>query len=550
MRKRYNYFDDDTDENGKIKTDRAKKSLKDIKIDGEKIQSALKYIASVIGVNLLLFAKNVRKFFTNSDKKGNAVKVGFSLILVTIILIVTVTCASISASTHKQSHKDARLGKAAYKVCSEYSEKYGIANYKFMNSEYSVKGCMLTGLCVARAVDFDADGTQELLLGYNDNDTYYVEVWGFHSGEFTQLYSQNVFQRSDRNSDIWISLYSDDKHFYLAEHSGDRAENVKLLKLAGNSFKEKGEASYDEESLKYTLHKKDATDSFERIRFAVLRESTAAETVDSTLDVIDEFSKNVETTTVASNKENEASQYDSLNTAYCKIIDKYNKEYGASAIGTDNSMPCVTGLAVVDLIDFNGDGTDELLLIYRRLVNEREENSNGEHVAVSREKYFCEIYTFNGQKALNVYQNEGISNLSDNTDCAYYIIKNDGNEKKLCVNNFTYSKRGRVMSATSKILAFNGERFESENKFRVENEYGYMSYYINSKSSYKSKFIGEGGYSVPFFDGTQSFDSSQYSITYLKVDKDSTSKIKGVPDRTETAIKKLNPSYAPPKDKQ
>ena len=106
------------------------------------------------------------------------------------------------------------------------------------------------------------------------------------------------------------------------------------------------------------------------------------------------------------------------------------------------------------------------------------------------------------------------------------------------------------MSATSKILAFNGERFESENKFRVENEYGYMSYYINSKSSYKSKFISEGGYSVPFFDGTQSFDSSQYSITYLKVGKDSASKIKGVPDRTEAAIKKLNPSYAPPKDKQ
>ena len=117
-------------------------------------------------------------------------------------------------------------------------------------------------------------------------------------------------------------------------------------------------------------------------------------------------------------------------------------------------------MAVVDLIDFNGDGTNELLLIYRRTVNERSENDNGEYISVAKEKYFCEIYTFNGEKALNVYQSEGISNLSDSTDTAYYIIKNDANEKKLCINTFNYSQRGRVMSSTSKVLYFDGERFD------------------------------------------------------------------------------------------
>lgn len=549
MKKRYNYFDDDIDESGEIKKPKSKKSAKSVKIDGKKILAVLRYVISVVGVNILIFAKKVYRFFTKSDKKNNAVKLGFFLVLFTIIVTVVIASVSITASTHKQNSKEAKFGAAAYKVCSEYSEKYGIANYKFMNSEYGVKGCMLTGLCVAREIDFNADGSEELLLGYNDNDTYHLEVWGFHSGDFIQLYNKNVFQRSDRNSDIWISLYTDDNQFYLAEHSGDKAENVKILRLAGKEFKEKDEASYDEESLKYTMRKKDATDNFEKIRFAVLRETTASEIVDSTLDVIDGFSKNKEQSAGESNSDSAdgKAQLEPINSAYYSIVENYNKEYGCASLDNMSELPCITGLAVVDLIDFNGDGTNELLLIFRRTVNERSKNDNGEYISVAKEKYFCEIYTFNGEKALNVYQSEGISNLSDSTDTAYYIIKNDANEKKLCINTFNYSQRGRVMSSTSKVLYFDGERFGPESKFGVDSEYGYNSYYVNSKSVYKSKFISEGGYSVPFFDGTKTFDSSKYSITYLKVKRDEVSKIKGIPDKTEEVIKKLNPSYNPQK---
>lgn len=545
MKKKYNYFDDDTDENGKIKSDSSKKKFKDIKIDGKKILAVLKYIISVIGVNLLLLAKSIAKLFSKSNKKGTAIKAGCFLILLTVVLTVVIASTSITASTHKQSNKEARFDAAAYKVCSEYSEKYGIANYKFMNSEYSVKGCMLTGLCIAREIDFDADGNEELLLGYNSNDTYRVEVWGFHSGEFKQLYNQNVFQREDRNNDIWISIYTDDNQYYLAKHSGDKAEEVKILRLAGSEFKEKTTASYEEESLKYTLHKKDATDDFERIRFAVLRETTAAETVDTTLDTIDKFSKTAASSDDKGAKVDDFSaQLSAQNAAYYAVIDSCNKEYGYASLVNDDGLPHISGLADVELIDFNGDGTDELFLVYLRTVNEREEDDDGDYISVSKQKYFCEVYTFNGQKALNVYQSEGISNLSESVDTAYCIIKNDGKEKKLCVNNFSYTQRGRVMDSSSKILYFDGERFETENKFAVDSDYGYNSYYINSKSVYKSKFISEGGYSVPFFDGTQTFDASQYSVTYLRVKRDEVSKIKGLPDRTEENIKKINPSYS------
>ena len=114
MKKRYNYFDDDIDESGEIKKPNSKKSAKSVKIDGKKILAVLRYVISVVGVNILIFAKKVYRFFTKSDKKSNAVKLGFFLVLFTIIVTVVIASVSITASTHKQNSKEAKFGAAAY----------------------------------------------------------------------------------------------------------------------------------------------------------------------------------------------------------------------------------------------------------------------------------------------------------------------------------------------------------------------------------------------------------------------------------------------------
>ena len=70
MKKRYNYFDDDIDESGEIKKPKSKKSAKSVKIDGKKILAVLRYVISVVGVNILIFAKKYTDFSQKATKKA------------------------------------------------------------------------------------------------------------------------------------------------------------------------------------------------------------------------------------------------------------------------------------------------------------------------------------------------------------------------------------------------------------------------------------------------------------------------------------------------
>ena len=59
MKKRYNYFDDDFDEQGNVKVQKSTLAQLSEKIDFKEILSALKYVISVIGENLLLLGKKI-----------------------------------------------------------------------------------------------------------------------------------------------------------------------------------------------------------------------------------------------------------------------------------------------------------------------------------------------------------------------------------------------------------------------------------------------------------------------------------------------------------
>ena len=545
--KKYNYFDDDSEEysSEQAVTGKSKNIRQNIKSKefANKIVKSIRYIISVVGVNLLIFSKKVFRFLTSKTKKKNAVSLGFLAVFLTMAIIIVTVSVNITASSNNQNSKYRQFATPAYKICTQYNDKYGVANYKFMNNEYNIKGCMLTGLCITRETDFDNDGMPELILGYNDNDVYFVEIWGFYGKDFKQLYSGKPIQRSNREFDIWFSIYSDNKNYYLAQHTGENAEEVSILKLSGDTFKEKTKCEYDESALSYTMHNKNVTDDFEKIRFSVLRESTAENTIDSTLTAIDAISQKAFKENDAGS-DSDAQVQNPMYDAYYSLVEKYNEDYGVCEVISDIKMPDLSGLAVVELIDFNNDGTQELMLIYRREINERSQDKNGDYISVSRNEYFCDIYTYNGKKTVMVYQNEGLSNFMDNTESVYMLIKKDSDQTKLCFNNFSYPERNN-MKSVCKIVSFNGERFETEKKYSVSKEYGYYKYAIDGKSSYRSKFINDGGYSVPFFDGTKSYNSSDWNVIYLKVDKDNISQIKNQPSKTEEVIKTLNPSYEP-----
>ena len=41
-------------------------------------------------------------------------------------------------------------------------------------------------------MDFNGNGRDELMLCYNSDNVYYLEVWGYHKGDFSQLYKDEA----------------------------------------------------------------------------------------------------------------------------------------------------------------------------------------------------------------------------------------------------------------------------------------------------------------------------------------------------------------------
>lgn len=451
--------------------------------------------------------------------------------IVTVAIIVAIIVTTVMNSANAVNLRHNEFEKDATKVCTEYTEKYGIANYKYM-SEYDVKGYMLTGLCIVREVDFDDNGKSELLLCYNDNDEFYEEVWGYKNNKFEQLYHKKVPQSSDRNDDIWISIYSNNDTFYLAEHDENDASKVTLYKLSGGEFKKKSTAVYNTEKFSFAIKSRNVTDNFERIKFAVLRESAASNTVDRTLNATDSYTE--KTTSKAAVK-----AADTANSAYCELVKEYTEAYGAPTLETNSKMPYISGLAGVNLVDFDGDGQEELMLVYRKTVSERDEDYDGNYVSVEKEKYYCDIYMWNGHNAVQIYQDDGISNLSDDEDSAYYILKKDGNRYFYCSNKFKSDNYGKNVSATSRMMQFTGEKFEQQFKASYETEYGYTKYYIDDEREYRNSFAENGGYTVPFFDGGNEFDNSKWNVCFMQGTKEWESNIKLQLEKTNNTIKSL-----------
>lgn len=450
--------------------------------------------------------------------------------IITVAIIVAIIVTSVMNSANAVNSRHSEFEKDATKICTEYAEKYGIANYKYM-SEYNVKGYMLTGLCVVREIDFDDNGKSELLLCYNDNDEYYEEVWGYKGSKFKQLYHKKVPQTTNRNDDIWISIYSNNHAFYLAEHGESDPSKVTLFKLSGGEFKKKSTAVYNTEKFSFAIKSRNVTDNFERIKFAVLRESAASNTVDRTLNSTDSYTEKTTNKAVQST--------DTANSAYYELVKDYTAKYGEAKLETSSKMPYISGLAGVNLIDFDGDGQDELVLIYRKTVSERDEDYEGNYVSVEKEKYYCDIYMWNGHNAMQVYQDDGISNLENDDDSAYYILKKDGNRYFYCANKFKTDSDGRSTSATSKMMRFTGEKFEQQFKASCETEYGYTKYYIDDEREYKNSFTENGGYTVPFFDGGEEFDNAKWNVCFMQGDRNWESNIKLQLEKTKDTIKTL-----------
>lgn len=551
MGKKYNYFDDEPVTKSRASNRNSASSSRTQRGAGrKKAPKDAKEILSTTLVMAKLGSRQAEKAVKSVARKARRSKVarvakeaprkhswfGVVFILTITILAIIITVFGAMNTMHKENKRESEFNSAAADVCLKYEDLYGVCNYENM-SQYNVSGYRMTGLCYAREIDFDSDNRSELLLCYNTSGGYVVEVWGFDGGDFVQLYHGSAVQTKDVKDPAWFTIYSKNSKYYLCEHNEEDITDVTLLALHGDGFSKKTTCTYVPDTDEYVIKGQADPMSFDVVRLSVLREIVVSNQTEKTIDIVDSFTGGKRVNQMGSN------QTDMMNREYYSIIQDYQTKYGVGEFKESKGKAYMSGVGYVDVLDFNNDGVNELMIVYRRPVNVRQENYSGSYVAVTVDKYFCDIFSWNGSNAWRVFTSEGISNsLNDDKD-NYIMLKVDGKKPQLCLNQFSSSSYGKVINASSKMLAFDGEKFEPSFKASYEKEYGYTTYYIDGDETYHSSFESKGGYSVPMFDGSTTYDSSKYTVIYLQCDDGNASRIKSVPGMTTQNIQKINPSY-------
>lgn len=397
----------------------------------------------------------------------------------------------------------------------------------------------LTGLSFVRSIDFDNDGSSELLIAFRSGNSYQVEVWGYHSGEFTTFYSEPANSSSAfPQSGYWISLYRRSGKTCIGSFSQEDQKTMELLSLHGNEFRSTDQCDYDAENDIYAVDGKINTANFETIRLSNLSASKAETVLDSVSAALENFSQSgeVQTQTAAAKTPQQL-----MNEAYYEVIQNQIRQYGEASYESGSRICYADGLCVVDLIDFNADGTDELLTVYRYSKKVAGTDNNGNYEAETEPEYKLEVYAWNGTAAQKIFENEGISQMQDEgSDDRFYILRLRGEKTDICKNTYTYnSNTSRIWKGTSRISEMTDDgKFESVFIAEVNSNYGYLTYSIDGKRVYSREF-NKSGYIVPYFCNDDGYDDSEFKVIYLQGTSKRGSDINSAISNTESTIEKI-----------
>lgn len=459
------------------------------------------------------------------------------LIVVLLVGAMIITVFSTLNLVNKETKREQEFNDAAAKVCTSYEEDFGACNYESLD-EYGVEGYRMTGLCYVREIDFNDDRVSELFVCYNRNGEYYAEVWGFDGNSFVQMYKGLFVQSEDVKDDAFFTVYTNNGKTYICEHSRDDITKATILAFHGKKFSKKTVCTYDPSSEAYTIKGDVDTESFERIRMSVLRNRGAVDLADTVQDTVYEL-------TGRGKGEGILTERQQMLNEYYNIIENYMETYGKTEYVGKNQSAYIRGVAYVDLIDFDNDKNEELLIVYRKPVNIRQETYDGSYVSVTEDKYFCDVYSWNGTNAWRVFQHEGLSEVMDDSIHQCIMVYNGEKKKQLCFNKFAYENYERTLYASSKFVKFDGEKFVDGFRAWYCNDYGYKEFRINGEYVSEATFVDKKGYQAPFFDGSEEYDSKKYSIIFVQTDKAHSSKVSGIADKTTENIRKINKNYEP-----
>lgn len=541
---RYNYFDDDDiiEEDGNVSLrDRhdADKIKAIAKAVGKRFDNSAKKAANSIKKDIMLarsYASADAQDFEEQEYKIYKSKKRIVVIL-SVFLTVLVFAVMIFATVHSINAENKRIKQFntnAGTVCADYIAKYGNCNYENLFDRYGVSGYRMNGLCYVREIDFDNDNVSELLICYFDGNQYHTEVYGYNrEKKFVPLYKGTAAQGKSEKEDVWITIYTHNSKYYIGEHTGKDRSKVSLFTRRGDEFEKKQDCTYDAITQEFTVKKKIDVSSFERIKLSVLGEQKANMITEIVSNTVDKFTDKTGKSVVSG-------EVGGINSAYSKVVQSYINKYGMPKYVEKDGISYIDGLAAAELIDFDGDGTNELLLSYRREVMARGEDNRGNYIATSKYQYYVDIYQYNGSGAKLIFQRDDVSVSLNDTDEKYFVIKALNGKKYYCSNSFSNTEYGRKIYAASSIYRLGKDGFTEKFKASYATEYGYTKYYINSERVYSKSEFDSKGYEVALFNGSDDYDSSVFSVTHLQCKTKDAGDMENQVEKTNAVIASLN----------
>lgn len=522
---KYNYFDDEPEEL------EPKKRFK-INIDFKSLAINTKQT-----IESLVHGDTLKEIYQLPNLRTALLKL---LALVLFLLFILIFIVSFSHSINAQNEKNSQFAADAGKVCTNYITQYGTGKWVSLDSSvYGKSMARLTGLCYARQMDFDNDGNDELMLCYNDGSTYTLEVWGYVKDDFTKIYSEPANSTTDTKDGFWIAFYYKSNKYYICKSDTKTPEKVELLALKGDSFKKSSECDYDYKNNIYSIKGTINADDFETIKLSVIKASRAELIIDTATNNIDSFN-----TISMPEINNQLTDEQRKAAAYYDVIESRTEKYGKAKVVSDSNGSYIDGLAYVDLIDFNNDGNNELVLVYRKLVRESATNAySGERITIENPTYCVEVYSWNGTISKKIFTKDSISNYLEDDSVNYLMLHyGKNNTVSICTNSYNF-QTSYTYTATSRIYEPKDNGFDTTFSAKIEDNYGYRSYYLNGEYSYRSNFESSG-YQVPkFMNDDESCDSEKYKLIYVSGSK--SNNFDATIADTVKVIQQLDSSYSP-----
>ncbi|MDE6260769.1 MAG: hypothetical protein K2M42_07915 [Oscillospiraceae bacterium] len=300
---------------------------------------------------------------------------------------------STPADAVRPVHSETPAYYAAYaEIVRDYQQQYGPECIQQIYSGPDMLNYLM-GVCVIRLIDFDLDGTQELMLCWPESEmvyhSYCYAIWTSPDGQTAEKICENKILDGVQYYNPFIKLVSRADGVFLGEDisAPDASETHVYRGVSPSGLSDAltlgYEPPYGEEeqylvngqSVSGDAYAKAESDFLEgaevtRISFVLVDFEDSAplvEAVRATQDALRLLGiEPNETGLDIIPFDPEQVGY----TPYLELIDQYLSDFGQPQILSSsrydgrNNMPALGGLCVVRTADLDGDGTDELILAY------------------------------------------------------------------------------------------------------------------------------------------------------------------------------------------